>query len=630
MTAFPCSKRARSLSAGAAALALLATALAAAPAHSLSPGDPTPIGLPEGQTTDPATPPADPGTTATSGVQSQPLPPLPLPAPEATPAPGAVPPGTPQPAPQPLPGQPATTAMPQPVPPPAPQPAVQAAPVDAGAPGLLDDANAGLGANLWQGSSAARLISWMPRLPAPQLQPSLRDLQVRLLLTKAPGPNASGGIDTLVPLRAERLHAMGFSTEALLLTKAAGNAAPIDAREAFEKALNAEDATTACAKVDEVANAQQVLDLYWRKALLYCQIERDQDAQAGIGLDLLRELPNKDANTKNIIALAGVLLGEGKAKKLKLAGDPDALQAAMMRKVGLKPKNVQAAPEPKSAGPAAAAAIARDSTQPLDTRIERGEFAFAAGLLSADELIGLYRQTKFTGDPLTLPDTPSNRGQLYQAADQAFDPVRRAQFIQRALLTAQARGAYFTTAALYRPIADKVTPAPNLAWFAPEAARLMFWSGNVDKGGFWLNLAQGAQAANPTVARSVPGLQILAQISGLTGAYDADPVATWQQATAASPLAVDRLRGIQAGLGLPGVAAVSFPAPSGDAAAMSEAAQAGRRGETVLLALNALGGKGLANADGATLAQSLGGLNAVGLGPEAKRIALEAAILAGL
>jgi hypothetical protein len=50
----------------------------------------------------------------------------------------------------------------------------------------------------------------------------------------------------------------------------------------------------------------------------------------------------------------------------------------------------------------------------------------------------------------------------------------------------------------------------------------------------------------------------------------------------------------------------------------------------VLLALIALGGRGLGAADGVTLAQSLGGLGAVGLGAEAKRIALEAAILAGL
>ncbi len=591
---------------------MLAAALSAAPAVALSPGDPTPIGLPEDQPAQPA----EPG--ATGGVQSAPLPPLPQPAP--APEPTISQPGLPQAAPQPLPA---------PGLPPAPQPGLQAAPADPGAPGLLDDANAGLGANLWQGSSAAQLIPLMPRLPAPQLQPALRDLQVRLLLTKAPGPGAGGGIDTLVPLRAERLHAMGLSAEALLLTRGASGAAPVDARQAFEKALGDDDIPAACAKADEAVNAQQILDLYWRKALLFCQIVRDQDDQARIGLDLLRELPDKDAHTKNVIGLASVLLGEAKAKKLKLAGDPDPLQAAMMKKAGLKPKNVQAAAQPTIAGPAAAAAIARDASKPLDTRIERAEFAFAAGLVTADELIGLYRQTKFTGDPLTLPDTPTNRGQLYQAADQAFNPVRRAQFVQRALLTAQARGAYFTTAALYRPIADKVTPAPNLAWFAPEAARLMFWAGNVDRGGFWLNLAQGAQAANPTVARSVPGLQILAQIAGLTGAYDADPVAVWQQTTGGNPAAADRLRGIQAGLGLAG-AATAFPAPAGEAAAIGAAAQAGRRGETALLALVALGGRGLAAAEGATLAQALGGLNAVGLGPEAKRIALEAAILAGL
>lgn len=630
MTGFPCNKHARSLmTSGVAALAVIvATGLVAAPAQALSTGEPTQIGLPEGQSPDQTVPPADPsttGTTGTGGVQSAPLPPLPAPAPEPAPTaqPGSVVPGTAQPAPpaNPPANPPAVTTMPQPVP--------QAAPADAGAPGLLEDSNAGLGANLWQGSSSAQLIGLMPRLPAPQTQPSLRDLQVRLLLTKAAGPNAGGGIDTLVPLRAERLHAMGLSAEALMLTKAAASSAPVDSRQAFEKALTDQDNAAACAKVDEAVNSQQLLDLYWRKALLFCQIERDQDEQARIGLDLLREMPEKDAHTKNVIALSAVLLGEAKAKKLKLGGDPDVLQAAMMRKAGLKPKSVQATAEPKIAGPAAAAAIARDASKPLERRIEQGEFAFAAGLITADEMIGLYRQAKFTGDPLTLPDTPANRGQLYQATDQAFDPVRRAQFIQRALLSAQSRGAYFATGALYRPLADKITPAPNLAWFAPDAARLMFWSGNVDRGGFWLNLAQGSQA-NPQIARALPGLQILAQIAGLNGAYDADPVALWQQATAANPAAVDRLRGIQAGLGLPGVEAATFPAPSGDGAAIAAAAQAGRRGETVLLALVALGGKGLGAADGATLAQALGGLGAVGLGPEAKRIALEAAILAGL
>ncbi|HEU4825419.1 MAG TPA: hypothetical protein VFS85_03000, partial [Dongiaceae bacterium] len=196
----------------------------------------------------------------------------------------------------------------------------------------------------------------------------------------------------------------------------------------------------------------------------------------------------------------------------------------------------------------------------------------------------------------------------------------------RALVNARARGSYFAQGALYRPIADRITPAPNLAWFAPEAARLMLWSGNLDRGGFWLNLAQGSSAAQPDVARAIPGLQILAQMAGLSGSYQPDPVMAWQQA-GGNPGTAERLRGIQAGLGLPGGIA---PAASGDAAAIGEAAQAGRRGETVLLALVALGERGLAATDSATLAQSLGGLGAVGLKDEARRIGLEAAILAGL
>src|SRR6185295_3333922 len=204
---------------------------------------------------------------------------------------------------------------------------------DSGAPGLLDDSNAGLGANIWQGSSGAQLVALMPKLAAPQTQPSLRDLQLRLLLTKAPGPNAGGGVDTLVPLRAERLHAMGFSAEAMLLTKGAANAAPADAKGAFEKALAAQDSNAACAKVDEVVASPQTLDLYWRKALLFCQIQRGQKDQASLGLDLIRETPDKDANTKDFISLSSLLLGE--TKKVKLAGNPDPLLAAMMLKAGM-------------------------------------------------------------------------------------------------------------------------------------------------------------------------------------------------------------------------------------------------------------------------------------------------------
>jgi hypothetical protein len=583
---------------GAATLGALLLSILPAPLLALS--DPTPIGLPSeqpaGQPT--ASPSAPDASSGQGGIESAPLPPLPVPPTDGP----AIEPDM----------QPAAIGGGQPMPAPT-----------AGPPGLLDDSNAGLGANIWQGSNGAQLISLLPRLPAPQTQPSLRDLQLRLLLTKAPGPTATTGIDPLVPLRAERLHAMGFSTEALLLTRA--GASPADAKGAFERALGAQDTQSACGKVDEVAANQPILDLYWRKALLFCQIERGQTEQAMLGLDLIRETPDKETSTKDFIALASNLLGESK-KQVKLAGSPDPLLSAMMLKAGLKPPSAPGAQAPKPTGLAGAAAAARDAALPLEQRIEAAEQAFAGGLVTADELIQLYRQVQLSGDPLSMPDSPLTRAQLYQAADQAFDPVRRAQLVQRALLSARARGSYFSLAALYRPIADRITPAPDLAWFAPEAVRLMLWSGNLERGGFWLNLAQSASLAQPEIARALPGLEILAQMAGLTGNYDDDTILAWQQA-GGNPAIAERLRGIEAGLGLPGGIA---PVARGEAAEIGSAAQAGRRGETVLLALIALGGHGLGNVDSGTLAQSLGGLRAVGLEEEARRIGIEAAIVAGL
>jgi hypothetical protein len=502
-----------------------------------------------------------------------------------------------------------------------------------GAPGLFDDQHQGLGFRLWQGNTAAQLTALLPLLSAPVTQPALRDLQLRLLLTQAPGPISTAGVDSLVALRAERLHAMGFDTEAMLISKQSADNVAADPQAAVEKLLIAGDNETACANIQQQIAGTQRPQAFWQRALIYCQIVKGQNDQASISLDLLREQVNSDPRNKDFIAVAAILLGDAKPQNLKSPiSNPEPLLAAMMKRASLKVDGAAATTPTQPIGPAAQAAVARDASKPLADRIKAAEFSFAAGLLPPDELIGLYLQVPPAAGATSLsgPDTPEHRAQLYQLTQRGQMPASRAQYIAQALREATLRGEYFTALPLYLPFVQQITPNPSLAWFAPDAARALLAGGNSDKGSFWLNLAQGA-AANPDVAKLVPGLRLLARIAGVTTTRDVgrDPVADWRAVSGAGDAAAQRLYGILAGLGDP-IAGHSGAVLQGGDPAIGNAALVGRRGETVLRALILLAGRGLAQADGGGLAQSLGGLTAVGLAKDARRIAVEAAIWSGV
>jgi|GEM_PF-1975144 len=513
--------------------------------------------------------------------------------------------------------------------------AANAASSSAATPGLLDDQHQGLGPRLWQGSDAVVLKGLLPQLSAPVTQPSLRDLQLRLLLTQAPGPLTPEGLDSLVPLRAERLRAMGFDTEANLLTQQSNPGDSSDPQNAVEKLLQAGDNDAACAKVRDQVAGMPKPPAFWQRATIFCQILNGQNDQASIGMDILREQGGNDPRNKDFVAVANILTGDSKPQSLKAPiSNPEPLLAAMMKRANLKvPSTAPGAVPSLPVGAVAQAAVARDATKPLAERIKAAEFAFATGLLPVDELAGLYLQVPPAAGQAAISgmDTPEHRGQLYQLAQRGQMPANRAQVISQALREAMLRGEYFTTLPLYLPYVQQITPNGSLAWFAPDAARALLAGGNIEKGSFWLNLAQSS-GSNPDIAKAVPGLSLLARIAGVYGTRDAgrDPVADWKAASGADDAGAQRLYGILAGLGDP-IANHSGASLSGNGdPQIGAAAQAGRRGETVTRALILLAGRGLAQADGASLAQSLGGLNGVGLAKDARRIAVEAAIWSGV
>src|SRR5690606_13890411 len=115
--------------------------------------------------------------------------------------------------------------------------------------------------------------------------------QMRLLATDAPGAGAAPGIDPLQPLRADKLYQMGFNEAALGIARgvAATGVPPADPREAVEQLLSANNDAAACQQVDAVLAGGQALDVFFRRAAIYCQISRQQGDAASLGLDLLRE-----------------------------------------------------------------------------------------------------------------------------------------------------------------------------------------------------------------------------------------------------------------------------------------------------------------------------------------------------
>jgi hypothetical protein len=280
--------------------------------------------------------------------------------------------------------------------------------------------------------------------------------------------------------------------------------------------------------------------------------------------------------------------------------------------------------------------IARDPTQPIADRIAAGEHAFDAGLIPIEEMVAMYQAVPLVpGDPvagLAASDSPLTRAELFKATASTPLPENRARLVAAALQQARSRGDYLANVALYAPFAQQVQPSHNLAWFAPEAARMMFLTGNLDRGGFWLNIVNTA-TANPDLARAAPGLRLLAQLARGGNIGLGDPVATWQQATGASQQQATQIYAIFAGVGQriggwTGIAPITQAGSFG--AQINAAALTGRRGETVLLTLIAFGGDKLGLADPSSFSSGLGGLAGVGLQAEARQIAVEAAVLIGL
>ena len=557
------------------------------------------------------------------------------PPPDATPAPAAVtapPDATPAPPPvttPPVSAPPLVTTAPAPImlvppppPPPPPDNSIQVLPlppVDASWVGIVGADKGGFPHALWNGTARALVADELPRLQ-PVASPALRDLTRRLLLTDAaspPGDSEPGGA-SLIELRLDRLLALGFVEPglALLAILPDGMTSEATDRDGIELRFAGNDTAGACNDVN--AKMVRYQGSWWARALIACQALAGDNAKAALGQNLLADQKAPpDPSFNALIDRLG-----GRKVEIRKLTNPDPIKLALLG------ASKQKLPADALAGADLSALYgwASNAKLPPEDRLAAAERGELYGAVTADGLAALYDQIPAPVKPaqrmaVLKSKKPASearsRALLYQLAHNAGDPAQRRAAISALLADAKERGAFPATALLLAGIVAEIPLEGAPADFAADAARVLLAAGAADTALPWIAasqskalalLARWAPGGKPPPGEAPPLPDVLAELASR------DP--------ASSPRQADLLNALAGALGTPVLSTATAPA--------GNPASGQSLGETVLTALLACASGGKLASDPAALAQAVAGLRAAGLDAEARRLAVEAALDAGI
>jgi len=509
--------------------------------------------------------------------------------------------------------------------------------------GTLEPANGGFGYDMWTGTDRALVEQLLPQLPIQPLSPAMRDLARRLLLSNAEPP-AGPPRQNLMAIRAERLAKLGNAGDIadFLELVRADDFDPALARLQVDALLLAGRRDEACAAVRSHL-VKFDADVFQQKAFAFCQTVAGERIPGMLAADLLFEQGVEDPVFYDLMAA----LDGASGIAIETLPEPSALHLAMLEAAGMAPPADLAA----SGDPLILGALARNAALDPGLRLVVAEQAAARGSYPVVELVKLYRAVEAEPaersailDTAVGVITPRQRALLYQQALFATNPGVRARFLQRSLDLAREHGGYMLTAEVLLPLITEIVPAPQMTWFAANAGRALFVMRRYEQASAWFAVVRRTEAVDPVAAAALPTLWLYARIAGGADpmAWDASSLAEWRASQSADQemgMHALRLYAVFDGLGESIGNAADLPAATGDVAQipnpslffnLAEAAAADRRGETVMLALINLGEAGPGQVNPIVLSRVLSSLRGVGLTPEARALAFEAVVAAGI
>ena len=512
--------------------------------------------------------------------------------------------------------------------------------------GVLSEDAGGFGTGMWLGTDRQIIENLLAQLPVTSASPAMRGVMRRLLLTGAEVPE--GGVPgQLISLRAGQLSAMGeFAGVNALLGVVPGYAGNPDLlRVEVDARLLTGDVARACQVAHANIEAQD--SVYWQKAFIFCQAVEGLGEQAQLGMSLLQELGVED---EVFFRLVTAITNQEKAPVIDSLADPTPLHLALARVAKAKlPADVISSNRP---GVLRAIAISPNAAPEL--RLEAAERAETSGALPVDALRQLYASISFTEHDLKNPlseaakrSGPMSRALLYRATLSQTVPAAQAEALTQALALARQGGRYASTARAFLPQLTRVSPSNDLAWFAPEAIRVFLTTGRFDGAGEWFAVLRSAAEHDAKLTVDLEALMPVAKLSGFEGAADwtMEQLPAWWQTVKSTEDARDKAAIVAIAFNALGefvpdqIWAELAQGPSHHALLaphpslwflLDGASMRARVGETVLLSLVILGDGGPARADPVILHRVLKALANIGLHEEARAMALEAVVAAGL
>ncbi|PKQ02331.1 MAG: hypothetical protein CVT73_18845 [Alphaproteobacteria bacterium HGW-Alphaproteobacteria-12] len=515
--------------------------------------------------------------------------------------------------------------------------------VDAASAGLLDRQQGGFGPDMWRGASRADIDQFLARLPVATRSPVMNDLGRRLLLTGAQPPAGAGGGASLLAARLNRLIAAGRIQAAGELGKLAGKErAPGVAAGLARAALAQGDDRLACDALKDIPPgndpAHDAMAAFSVKLSTYCQIAAGNPQIAGLTLDLAREEGMDDALFYSLAgeAAAGIVLRAPEPNRLSI------MDAAFYRLAARDlPENAAEIVEP-----ALLPGLLADPAVSDEMKVAAAERAAAYGLIDGRGLAAYYRKPGFTPEQMAglltsdIPEaSPLRRAMIFQSIESAVAADERIQLFKLAFATAESAGFYFPTVEALYPQLERMTPSDALRPLAPAATRAFLAIGERGKAGEWFALLNSGGRAIGRDMRELSGLMRIA--SGSPDAFDKE--------TASAEIIADLRSGVKSTQGYAASEAMLLDALGFELtpavwealldargalngkvppeALLNQLQIAGSKdavGETVLLALDAVGQSGPGAVHPRAAAQAVASLRAVDLESEARHLALEA------